>query len=345
MLKNKKLVIAVVTALLLIIAVAGAYVFVSSALNQEMAVKRSQLIKVTKGQTLNQLCAKLESKKIVSNCLAVKLYAKISDSYSGIKSGTYELNANQSFSDFLTKVVNGDVKQYSFTIIEGENLYQVLDKLDGAVSLNNDLFGLSHKKVAESLNLSHPSAEGWLYPETYRYPADSKASELLKRAVAKQQQMLQQEWQSKQEELPLNSAYKALILASIIEKESSVAGERDKISSVFHNRLNDKMRLQTDPTTIYGVWEEYKGDITREHLRQKNAYNTYRIDGLPPTPIANPSLASLRAALHPAKTDYFYFVASGEGDHIFSKTLEQHNRALRNYLRKQRLNKLKEKNG
>lgn len=345
MLKNKKLVIAVVVLLLTILAAAGSYVFISSALSQNIKAKSAQLIVVPKGQTVNQLCRKLEKKGLVTNCLGLKLYSKMSAKYSGIKSGTYELTPKQEFQAFLTKVVNGDVKQYRFTIIEGENLYQVLDKLQQATSLNNDLLGLSHKKVAEALDLTYASAEGWLYPETYNYPAGSSASNLLKRAVVKQQQMLQQEWQSKQEDLPLKSPYEALILASIIEKESSVAGERDKIASVFHNRLNDKMRLQTDPTTIYGVWEEYKGDITRAHLRQKNAYNTYRIDGLPPTPIANPSVASLRAALNPATTDYFYFVASGEGDHIFSKTLEQHNRALRNYLRKQRLNKLKEKNG
>ena len=345
MLKNKKIIIAVVTLLLLVLVGAGLYVFINSALSQAVKVKNTQLIVVPKGQTLNQLCNKLEKKAMVTNCVGVKLYAKISDSYSGIKSGTYEIKPRQEFRSFLTKVVNGDVKQYSFTIIEGENLYQVLEKLNDATSLRNDLVGLSHKKVAENLALNYPSAEGWLYPETYNYPAGSKASSLLKRAVAKQQQVLEQEWQSKQEELPIKTPYEALILASIVEKESSVAGERDKISSVFYNRINTGMRLQTDPTTIYGVWEEYNGDITREHLRQKNAYNTYRIDGLPPTPIANPSLASLRATLNPAKTEYFYFVASGNGDHIFSKTLEQHNRALRNYLRKQRLNKLKEKNG
>jgi len=345
MFKNKKLLILVIVLLLLLISAGGGYFYLSSALSQTMKVKRTQLIEVTKGQTLNQLCAKLEAKEIVSNCLALKLYSKLSDTYTNIKSGTYEVKAKEEFESFLIAVVNGKVKEYSFTIIEGENLYQVLEKIDTAQKLDNDLSGKTHKQVAEVLKLDSKSAEGWLYPETYNYPANSKASALLKRAVDKQRSFLQQEWQSRAEDLPLKSAYEALILASIIEKESSVAAERNKVASVFHNRLNKRMRLQTDPTVIYGVWSEYKGDITRKHLADKNAYNTYRMNGLPPTPIANPSLASLQATLHPAKTDYFYFVASGDGDHIFSKTLEQHNRALRNYLRKQRLNKLKENNG
>ena len=343
--KNKTLIITTVVLLLLILVSAGGYFYINSALSQTVSVKRTQLITVKKGQTLNQLCQQFAAKNMVSNCLAIKLYSKVFDTYTGIKSGIYELKPNQEFQRFLKQVVMGDVKQYNFTIIEGENLYQVLDKLESATSLNNDLSGKTHKQVAQVLELDSESAEGWLYPETYSYPAGSKASDMLKRAVVKQQSLLQQEWQSRLEDLPLNSPYEALILASIIEKESSVAGERDKVSSVFHNRLNIGMRLQTDPTVIYGVWDEYKGDITRQHMRDKNAYNTYRINGLPPTPIANPSLASLQAVLHPAKTDYFYFVASGEGDHVFSKTLEQHNRALRNYLRKQRLNKLKENNG
>lgn len=342
---NKKLIILIAVVLLLALSAGGGYFWLNSALTQQVQVKRTQLIEVKKGQTLNQLCQQLETSKRVSNCVALKLYSKVFDTYTGIKSGTYELKPKQELQSFLMDLVMGKVKQYSFTIIEGENLYQVLAKLDTAKSLNNDLANKTHKQVADVLDLEYASAEGWLYPETYSYPANSKASELLKRAVSKQQSMVQQEWGSRLEDLSLKNAYEALILASIIEKESSVAGERDKISSVFHNRLNTRMRLQTDPTVIYGVWPEYKGDITRKHLQQKNAYNTYRINGLPPTPIANPSLASLQAALHPATTEFFYFVASGEGDHIFSTTLEQHNRAVRNYLRKQRLNKLKENNG
>ena len=345
MLQNKKLIALVVVLVLLIGVLGGAYFYLNSAMTQPLQVMRAQLIQVKKGQTLNQLCTQLESRKWLENCLAVKVYSKVFDTYTGIKSGSYEIEPNQGLQDFLAKVVAGDVKQYRFTIIEGENLYQVLAKLEQATALNNDLAGLSHKQVALNLGIDSPSAEGWLHPETYHYNANSSASALLKRALEKQQVTLQALWQKRMEGLPITSPYQALILASIIEKESSVSAERDKVASVFHNRLNIGMRLQTDPTVIYGVWQEYKGDITSHHLRQKTPYNTYRIDGLPPTPIANPSKASLQAALHPASTDYFYFVASGEGDHVFSKTLKAHNRALRNYLRKQRLNRLKDNNG
>lgn len=343
----KSIKVIILTALLVIVAggAGGGYFYLSSGLDAPLNVRSKQLLTVSKGQSVNQLCQSLESRGLVSDCLPLKLYSKLFDTYTGIKSGSYEVNAKEPLSQFLAKVVAGQVKQYSFTIIEGENLYQVLAKLNTAVALNNDLAGKDHQQVAQILALQSPSAEGWLYPETYRYPANSSASELLQRAVQKQQAVLEQEWQSRAENLPLTSAYQALILASIIEKESSVAGERDKIASVFHNRVKRKMRLQTDPTVIYGVWQSYKGDITRAHLRQKTPYNTYRINGFPPTPIANPSKASLQAALHPANTDFLYFVASGEGDHIFSKTLEQHNRALRNYLRKQRIKRLKDNHG
>ena len=342
---NKLAVIVLVVVLLLLASTAGGYFYMSSVFGQAIQVKREQIVEVKKGETLNQICARLQSKQYISNCVVVKLYSKLFDTYTDIKAGSYETTPGQTLSELLLNLVDGNVKQYSFTIVEGENVFQVLDKLASAPRLKNDLKDLNMKQVASALGLTQESAEGWLSPETYLYPASSLASDLLKRAVKVQQGLLQSQWQKRAKNLPLKSAYEALILASIIEKESSVAAERNKVSSVFHNRLNKNMRLQTDPTVIYGVWHEYKGDITRKHLRTKTPYNTYRINGLTPTPIANPSLASINATLHPSKTDYLYFVASGNGDHIFSESLDAHNRAVRNYLRKQRINKLKDNNG
>ncbi|NVK24594.1 MAG: endolytic transglycosylase MltG [Gammaproteobacteria bacterium] len=335
----------IVVAVITVVIGGGGYFYVSSGVNQTINSDKVTLFTVNNGETLLKLCARLEKQQMVSGCLPLKIHSKISDTYTKIKSGTYEIEPEMPLSAFLLAVVEGRQKQYAFTIIEGENIYQVLDKIDKAKYLNNDLKGKSIKKVAEALDLPYESPEGWLYPETYNYALNSTASDLLKRAIAKQKSLLTSLWPDRRGNLTIYKPYQALILASIIEKESSADAERSVISSVFHNRLRDGMRLQTDPTVIYGIWHEYEGDITRQHLKQKTRYNTYRIDGLPPTPIANASKASLEAALNPASTDYYYFVASGDGEHVFNQTLEQHNRAVRNYLRKQRLESLKKNNG
>lgn len=345
MFANKKAIIVLSVILVLLAATIGGYFYVTSTFSQNLALKGNKVLAVKRGETLHQVCGKLAKKGYIDDCLSVKLYSKMSDTYTNIQSGSYEINSGLTLGELLLAMVNGQVKQYRFTIIEGDNVYQVLDKISMAKHLVDDVSTLGMAELAKKVGLDSDHPEGWLYPETYLYPANSKASELLARAVKAQQQELNQAWQNKAKNLPLSSPYEALILASIIEKESSVAAERNKVASVFHNRLNKKMRLQTDPTVIYGVWKEYNGDITRAHLREKTPYNTYRINGFPPTPIANPSKASLHAALNPAKTDYLYFVASGDGDHIFSTNLDAHNRALRNFLRKQRINKLKDNNG
>ena len=346
--KKKKSILTIIVGIfagILLLGIGAGYFYISSGIQQTVMTKKDTLFKVYNGETLLKLCARMESIKLISDCVPLKLYSKISPKYVPIKSGTYELKVGMPLSVFLTYVVQGKEKQYSFTIIEGDNIYQVLEKLKTAERLNNDLAEQSIKKVAEALELPYESPEGWLHPETYYYSLDSTASDLLKRAVEKQKEELKALWPERDVNLSIYKSYQALIVASIIEKESSVHAERDTISSVIHNRLHKGMRLQTDPTVIYGIWHEYKGDITRAHLRQKTRYNTYRIDGLPPTPIANPSRASIEAALKPKDTDFLYFVAAGDGKHVFSQNLEEHNRAVRNYLRKQRLENLKKNNG
>lgn len=340
----KVIILSVLLIFLLIGSVVG-YFYLDAGLNQTILNSKNRLFKVNKGETLNSLCQRMLADELVSDCLPIKLHAKVFDTYTGIKSGTYEMNKKMVFSHFLLNLVEGNEKQFPFTIVEGDNIYQVLAKLNNAKLLENDLAGLPLPETSKKLGLNYKSPEGWLYPETYYYSANTSASELLSRAVKKQITVLNKAWGEKADNLAIHDVYQALILASIIEKESSVAGERDIISSVFHNRLKKRMRLQTDPTVIYGIWHEYDGDIKRKHLNQMTPYNTYRIKGLTPTPISNPSLASIVAVLHPAQTNYLYFVASGNGDHIFSPSLEEHNRAVRNYLKKQRIKSLQNNDG
>ncbi|MFB6260568.1 MAG: endolytic transglycosylase MltG, partial [Thiohalorhabdaceae bacterium] len=177
----------------------------------------------------------------------------------------------------------------------------------------------------------HDSAEGWLFPETYRFSRGHPAEAILTKAHDRMRAILKEEWAGRAADLPLDSAYEALILASIVEKETAVPSERPLIASVFVNRLRDGMRLQTDPTVIYGMGDSFDGNLQRQDLRRPTPYNTYTSAGLPPTPIANPGRAAIKAACQPADSDYRYFVSRGDGSHVFSETLDEHNRAVRRY--------------
>ena len=319
-----------------VVAALIAYITISSSLHQTLRWQDDEYLHVSKGQSFNSLCQTLIKRSVVADCFGHKVLGRLGLQQLSIKSGTYEIDSTASLQALVDKLVEGNEVQLPITIVEGENIYQVLEKLARARGINNDLQGLSLTEIADKLSIEQSHPEGYLFPETYHYTFGTSASELLKRAVVKQKTMIDSIWQAAEDKQGLKNSYEMLILASIIEKESSLHAERDLIASVFFNRIARKMRLQTDPTVIYGVWEEYKGDITRAHLRQKTPYNTYRINGLPPSPIANPSEASMRAVMNPAQSDYLYFVASGDGNHVFSKTLEQHNKALKAYLKKMR---------
>lgn len=331
MTKTVKIVISVIVVSLLAGSGALAYL-VNTSLNQPLKVEKEAVFTIEKGSSLSRVCQQLIAEEVISDCLGHKLWSKVSPRVAEFKAGTYKINSSFNLKTFFAQIVAGSEQQFPFTIIAGENIYQVLDKIGNSLNLVNDLAGLTFSEVAEQLKIDAKHPEGYLYPETYFYAAQTTASSLLQRAVQKQEKVLGVQWISRNKDIPIKSPYQALILASIIEKESSMTDERDLIAGVFYNRINTGMRLQTDPTVIYGVWEEYKGDITRKHLKTKTPYNTYRIDGLPPTPIANPSEKSIVAVMQPKPSDYFYFVASGEGGHVFNKTLAAHNRSLKQYL-------------
>ncbi len=317
----------------LCVCVGSAFWFVKSSFEQPLLNEKGELLVVDKGQTLTKVCRSLQQQVWVEDCIGLKVMAKLDKNLSKIKSGTYFIPRGLTLNGFVDLLNNGRVHQFAFTIVEGENMYQVMTKLNKAGFLVDDISSKTAAEQVKIFEVSGDTIEGYLAPDTYYVTDQTKASALLKRAISKQQERLNKAWENRSRLIPLKTRYELLKLASIVEKESSMESERSKIASVFYNRIEKRMRLQTDPTVIYGVWHEYQGDIKRSHLNQKTPFNTYRINGLPPTPIANPSLNSLLATADPEQTDYLYFVASGKGGHVFSKTLAEHNKAYKNYIK------------
>lgn len=249
-----------------------------------------------------------------------------------IKAGEYTIEPNTTLPELLDQLVAGKVIQYSFTIIEGMTSQQLIDTIAADERFEKTLTDTQLSTVMKALGLAKNHGEGEFQPETYNFTAGTTDVEMLKRAHAMMTATLELAWQNKANNLPYKTPYEALIMASIIEKESGIAQERPQISGVFVRRLNIGMRLQTDPTVIYGMGEQYKGNIRRKGLTTDTIYNTYTRAGLPPTPIALPSEQAIEAALHPEDGKSLYFVATGkEGRHAFSNTLIEHNKAVRKY--------------
>jgi UPF0755 protein len=248
-----------------------------------------------------------------------------------VKAGHYEIDPGMTPSQLLDRLVKGEQALVSVTLIEGWNLRQVMKALDGSAHLVNDVQGVPLAQLSQHLGLPYPHLEGRLLPDTYRVARGASASSLLRAAASAMDRELARIWEQRQPGLPLRSADEALVLASIIEKETGRAADRPTIGGVFVNRLRIGMRLQTDPTVIYGLGESFDGNLRRSHLQTDNPYNTYTRAGLPPTPIAMPGRESLLAAVRPAQTRAMYFVARGDGSSQFSATLDEHNAAVRRY--------------
>jgi UPF0755 protein len=268
-----------------------------------------------------------------------RLVRRLHPELTQLKAGTYLLQPGLNLTQTLELLKSGKEHQFAITFVEGSTFKEWREALVGASHLEHELTGLSEADIAVKLGLEHEKLEGLLLAETYHYTFGTSDFDILKRASSKLQQVLNTQWEKRQDKLPLKTPYEALILASIIEKETAVEEERERVASVFVNRLNKRMRLQTDPTVIYGMGDKYDGNIRKKDLRTPTPYNTYTIFGLPPTPIAMPGEASIEAALNPESSKYLYFVASGTGGHVFSKSLAEHNRAVRAYLKQLRSKK------
>lgn len=318
--------------LLAMLSSAIGYHQLQTTINSTLTVAKPTQFEVKKGTGFNQLCQQWRAKNWLEGCFRYQILAKLDPTLTDLKAGLYELD-NATVLDNIRRINQGQQVSFSFTIIEGQALRDVLANIERAERLEKDL---EPDNLAQQIANSEQHLEGWLFPDTYHYHANDKASAVLKRAYHKMQQVLDDAWQQKASELPYETAYEALIMASIIEKETGLASERPVIAAVFANRLNTNMRLQTDPTVIYGLGTAYDGDIKHKDLTSYTPYNTYKINGLPPTPIAMPSKAAILAAVNPPESDYVYFVAKGDGSHTFSKTLKEHNRAVQDYLRYQK---------
>lgn len=324
------------TILTLIIIIGGAigisYYFLHQFSKQQMQVTDdNQIFVLKKGTTLHQLVAEIKQNNLMQQAYLLPYLYKLDPSLSSIKAGTYQLHAHMTVEEFLQLLVSGKESNFSIQFVEGKRAKDWLNVLKTTPYIQQTLDGKSNEEIAKLLGIDG-SIEGWLSPNTYLYTADSTDVSILKRAYLAMKNNLQKVWDNRDKDLPYRSPYEMLIIASIIEKETGISSERANVASVFVNRLKAKMKLQTDPTIIYGLGDNYTGAIRRSDLTDtNNPYNTYVIEGLPPTPIAMPSLASLEAAAHPAKTNYLFFVATGNGGHTFSNSYGSHQQAVNEY--------------
>ena len=286
---------------------------------------------VEAGSGLRSAARAAESAGVIAHARTVVVLGRMTGLDRRVRAGRYELAAPVSAWELLHLLTQGDVRLSAITLVEGWTLRQWRAALAAHPDLKQDSAALADAELAERLGLSGGSAEGWLFPDTYLFAPGSSDLAVMARAARAMHGHLAREWAARAEGVPLAGPYEALILASIIEKETGHPDDRGQVAGVFHNRLRIGMRLQTDPTVIYGLGERFDGDLRRRDLVADGPYNTYTRAGLPPTPIAMPGLASLRAAMNPQPTRALYFVARGDGRSEFSESLADHNRAVRKF--------------
>ncbi|WP_312945754.1 endolytic transglycosylase MltG [Stutzerimonas kunmingensis] len=334
----RKILVLLLTVLLLAAIALGLFTWKQhAALEQPLAVPdEALLLDVRPGDTPSGVLQRLEVEGVLEDAFWLRLYWRLNLSGQSLHTGEYRLSPTMTARDMIGLWQRGEVVQYSLTLVEGWNFRQLRSALQNQPKLEQTLDGLTDAEIMSRIGASGQHPEGRFFPDTYRFTRGTSDEDLLRRAFARLEQVLEEEWQQRARELPYKDAYQALIMASIIEKETGVPGERGEIAGVFVRRLARGMLLQTDPTVIYGMGEKYKGRITRTDLRTPTPYNTYTNAGLPPTPIAMVGREAIHAALHPADGTSLYFVARGDGSHVFSDTLNQHNRAVREYQLKRR---------
>lgn len=292
------------------------------------------ILEVPQGASLARIAAQLEEAGVVRHGRLFEWYGRGSGLAGRVRAGEYRFPAGSTPRAVMARLVSGEVVLHSFTIVEGWTFRQMRSVLEAHPAIRASLTELPDEEVMTRLGRPGEHPEGWFLPETYRFPRGTSDLEILRLSHQAMQRALEEAWSRRRDPLPFESPYEALILASIIEKETGLAAERPEIAGVFVRRLERGMRLQTDPTVIYGAGPGFEGRLRRVHLDTDTPYNTYTRGGLPPTPIALPGRASLEAAVQPQEGKSLYFVATGlpDGSHVFSETLAEHNLAVQRYL-------------
>lgn len=305
-------------------------------LRAPLSLTEDYVVAVNKGDNLSKLAYRLEREGILSSARLFVLYARMVGK-TKLEIGEYLLVKNSSRDHLIRLLQSRDVISYKVTLVEGKTFNDFVAVLHNHSKITAQLVSDGDTTtLLQQLNIQVEHPEGWFFPDTYQFVSGTSDIDILRQAYQRMQVVLADEWENKAEGLPYKTPYDALIMASIIEKETGVAYERSEISGVFVRRLRKGMRLQTDPTIIYGLGSDYNGNIRRKHLTQYTPYNTYMINGLPPTPIAMPGREAIHAALHPKAGNTLYFVAKGDGSHYFSSTLSEHNKAVFQYQIKKR---------
>nr|WP_231587130.1 endolytic transglycosylase MltG [Methylophilus sp. TWE2] len=288
-------------------------------------------LQIPAGASVRGIADQLVAAGVLTEPYSFLLMVKLTGSGNKLQAGDYALNTPLQVLSLLDILKHGTFDQFKLQLTEGKTFTDFRQKLAQMPGIRHDTVMLSDHELMQLVSGQDQHPEGWFFPDTYFLDAQSSDVDLYKRAYQKMVQHLTAAWEGREAGLPYRSMYEALVMASIVEKETGVEEERPQIAGVFVNRLRKGMRLQTDPTVIYGMGTRYRGNITKKDLLTDTPYNTYTRSGLPPTPIALPGLASIQAALHPAKTNALYFVANGQGRHVFTSSLEAHNQAVRAY--------------
>ncbi|KXB31842.1 aminodeoxychorismate lyase [Dechloromonas denitrificans] len=302
--------------------------------NQPLSLRSSPVdFHVAAGSSMRTAITQMQEAGIEVQPTVLAWLARLNRAETGIKAGSYSVKQGVTPLQLLGKLTRGEVTQGELTLVEGWSFRQWRQRMDKHPDLRHETTGLSEAQIAERLGQNTAQLDGWLFPDTYLFDKQSSDLDLLARALRAMQRKLDSEWGQRDQGLPYKTPLEALVMASIIEKETGQAADRAMVAAVFVNRLRKGMLLQTDPTVIYGLGENFDGNLRKRDLQADTPYNTYTRSGLPPTPIAMPGLASLQAALHPAASDVLYFVAKGDGSSEFSRTLDEHNRAVNRYQR------------
>lgn len=308
----------------------------NNALQQPLNLSQEQLLDVPSGSSPTGVLNRLQADGVIKDAFLLRLYWRFNLSSQSLHSGEYRMTPGMNARSLLTLWEKGDVVQYSLTLVEGWTFRQVRAALGKQAKLEQTLTNLSDSEVMAKLGHPDVFPEGRFFPDTYRYVRGMTDVELLKQAYNRLDEVLQDEWDKRAADVPYVDPYQALIMASLVEKETGVPQERGQIAGVFVRRLQQGMLLQTDPTVIYGLGERYNGKITRAFLKEATPYNTYVMSGLPPTPISMVGREAIHAAMNPVAGNSLYFVARGDGSHVFSADLDAHNAAVKEFQLKRR---------